>query len=90
MKQIRITAPGSVSDGAGLRAHHGQVVSVNDDLARAWIAAGHAEAAPEEHRTGAKPDKRTATRTAPRKAAAKTLAPPDAPAGGDTDAGKQT
>ncbi|MCX4686768.1 hypothetical protein OG401_21045 [Kitasatospora purpeofusca] len=40
--RIRITAVGSVSDGEGLRFRHGQVVDVDDDLAAAWIRAGHA------------------------------------------------
>ncbi|MFD0344013.1 hypothetical protein ACFVH0_36005 [Streptomyces sp. NPDC127117] len=67
--RIRITAAGSVSDGAGLRVQSGQVVTVDDDLARSWIAAGHAieETTSDSVRTGGQ-GKQTATRRAPRKA----------------------
>ncbi|MFF7365821.1 hypothetical protein [Streptomyces sp. NPDC008125] len=81
--RIRIIAPGSVSDGAGLRAQGGQIVDVAEDLARGWIAAGHAEAAPEERRTAGRTGKQAATRRAPRKAAAASPAAPDASAPGD-------
>ncbi|MFI7014146.1 hypothetical protein [Streptomyces sp. NPDC050164] len=63
--RIEITAVPSVSDGTGNRYRTGQVVTVDDDLARAWVAAGHAR---ESGKTAAK---RTATRRAPRTASAK-------------------
>ncbi|GGV80477.1 DUF7302 family protein [Streptomyces thermoviolaceus] len=72
--RIRITAVTSVSDGAGHRYRSGQVADVTDDLAAAWIAAGHAEQADEEQTPPASPKqaaKRTATRRAPRKATRK-------------------
>ncbi|MFC8442670.1 hypothetical protein ACFUJT_31485 [Streptomyces griseoincarnatus] len=78
-RRIRITSVTSVSDGAGHRYGHGQVVEVDDDLATAWIAAGHAE--PDRGKRTAKgadkpvrqaaDGRQKATRRAPRNAAAK-------------------
>ncbi|MFI8988657.1 hypothetical protein ACIG63_27215 [Streptomyces antimycoticus] len=71
--RIRITAVTSIADGTGNRYRSGQVADVNDDLATAWIAAGHAEPAEQPDGQQAPPDtpkqasKRTATRRAPRK-----------------------
>jgi hypothetical protein len=80
MTRIRITSATSVSDGAGNRYGAGQVVSVPDDLATAWLAAGHAEpyeaAVPQRQvgtsRRQAADGRRRATRQAPRTAATKT------------------
>ncbi|MFE2936669.1 hypothetical protein [Streptomyces sp. NPDC059278] len=68
--RIQIIASGSVADGAGNRYQSGQTVTVDDDLARSWIAVGHAieETAGESTRTGGQGGKRTATRQAPHKA----------------------
>ncbi|MFC8176532.1 hypothetical protein [Streptomyces sp. NPDC057325] len=71
--KIRITSVTSVSDGAGGRYRHGQVVDVDDDLARSWIAAGHARPADEtddetQERKASAQHKRTATKRAPRTA----------------------
>lgn len=71
--RIRITSATSVSDGAGHRYRGGQVVDVDDDLAAAWVAAGHA-AREREPRTapknsgraqGRKPTAAKGARTAP-------------------------
>ncbi|MFC8155863.1 hypothetical protein ACFUO0_17680 [Streptomyces cinereoruber] len=43
--RIRIVSVASVADGAGHRYSNGQTVTVDDDLARSWIAAGHARPA---------------------------------------------
>ncbi|PWJ07921.1 hypothetical protein DKG34_10990 [Streptomyces sp. NWU49] len=87
-RRIRITSATSVSDGAGHRYGHGQVVEVDDDLAAAWIAAGHAEPDSSKSTTkGRGADKpvrqaadgrRRATRRAPRTAAAKAAGASDA------------
>ncbi|MGK5529357.1 hypothetical protein [Streptomyces sp. URMC 129] len=68
--RIRITAVTSVADGHGNRYGHGQVADLDEDLARAWLAAGHAEPATEQDQDEAPAPrparKRTATRRAPR------------------------
>ncbi|WP_030744458.1 hypothetical protein [Streptomyces sp. NRRL F-5135] len=85
--RIRITAVTSVSDGAGRRYWSGQVTTVDDDLARAWIQAGHAvpadRATKTEDRTKPSGRKRTATRQAPNKAAPPAT-PPAAPSTPDS------
>lgn len=100
-RRIRITSVTSVSDGAGHRYGHGQVVEVDDDLATAWIAAGHAEPDSSKPTTkgkgAAKPvrqaadGRRQATRRAPRTTAAKASGATDAEAaavrGSDNDDG---
>jgi hypothetical protein len=78
--RIEITAAPSVADGKGRRYRTGQVVDVDEGLARAWVAAGHAR------RAGKQAAKRTATRPAPNSATAKEdgqapTAPPGAEAG---------
>ncbi|MFD5050871.1 hypothetical protein ACFWMH_10570 [Streptomyces tendae] len=77
--RIEIIAVPSVSDGKGLRYRTGQVVDVDDDQARAWVAAGHAR-----RTSGKQADKRTATRQAPNtaksKATPKPTSKPSAPA----------
>lgn len=72
--RIRITAVTSVADGRGRRYRSGWEGDVPDQLGRAWVAAGHAEAlegqdGEEPHSEREKPrTRRTATRRAPRKA----------------------
>lgn len=61
--RIEILAVPSVADGAGNRYRTGQVVDIDEDLARAWVDAGHARST-----SGKQAAKRTATRTAPRTA----------------------
>ncbi|KMS69796.1 hypothetical protein ACH49_25995 [Streptomyces leeuwenhoekii] len=87
-RRIRITSVTSVSDGAGRRYGHGQVVEVDDELAAAWIAAGHAEphsgtptsqSADRPVRQAAD-GRRRATRRAPRDAGAKAAGATDAEA----------
>lgn len=73
--RIEIIAVPSVSDGKGLRYRTGQVVDVDDDQARAWVAAGHAR-----RTSGRQADKRTATRRAPNTAKSKATPKPTAPA----------
>jgi hypothetical protein len=68
--RIRITAVTSIADGAGHRYRSGQVVDVDDDLAAAWITAGHAVQADGQQAPPASPKqaaKRAATRRAPRR-----------------------
>ncbi|GAA3301318.1 hypothetical protein [Streptomyces cinereospinus] len=89
-RRIRITSATSVSDGAGNRYGHGQAVEVDDELAAAWIAAGHAEpdtGKPTSDGKGAdKPvrqaadGRRRATRRAPRDTSAKAAGATDAEA----------
>ncbi|MER7076629.1 hypothetical protein [Saccharopolyspora kobensis] len=64
--RIRITADSAIADGRGHRYTSGQVVDVDDTLARNWIAAGHAE--PLGSDTSTRPEAeqpRTATTEAP-------------------------
>jgi len=87
-RRIRITSVTSVSDGMGHRYGHGQVVEVDDELATAWIAAGHAE--PDSSKPTAKgkgaakpvrqarDGRRQATRRAPRDTSAKAAGATDA------------
>jgi hypothetical protein len=70
--RIEILAVPSVSDGAGNRYRTGQIVDIDEDLARAWVAAGHARST-----SGKAAAKRTATRPAPRTAAPKPKEPDD-------------
>lgn len=89
-RRIRITSVTSVSDGAGHRYGHGQVVEVDDELAASWISAGHAEPDSSKSTTkgkgAAKPvrqaadGRRQATRRAPRTTAAKAAGATDAEA----------
>lgn len=67
MRRIRITSVTSVADGAGRRYTHGQAPEVDDDLAAAWIAAGHAE--PYTAAKRGKGGRQQATRPAPRNTA---------------------
>jgi hypothetical protein len=74
MKKIRITSVTSVADGAGHRYNDGQVAEVDETLATAWIAAGHAEpytATKRETGTGKPTGRRQATNTPPRNTAKK-------------------
>lgn len=71
--RIRITAVTSVADGAGNCYRSGQVADVADDLATAWIAAGHAEPTDTAPATAKQARKRTATRRAPRTATPKNV-----------------
>ncbi|WP_228181986.1 hypothetical protein [Streptomyces anulatus] len=71
MARVRITSATSVADGAGGRYQHGQVVDIDDGLAKAWIAAGHAESSKDEPATGRPEGRREATRRAPRTTAKK-------------------
>ncbi|GGV86732.1 hypothetical protein GCM10010294_67720 [Streptomyces griseoloalbus] len=89
-RRIRITSVTSIADGAGHRYGHGQVVEVDDELADAWIAAGHAE--PDSSRATtkgkgagkpvrqARDGRRQATRRAPRDTSAKAAGATDAEA----------
>lgn len=85
-RRIRITSVTSVSDGAGRRYGHGQVVEVEDKLAAAWIAAGHAEPHSGKPTSQDRPvrqaadGRRRATRRAPRDAGAKAAGATDAEA----------
>ncbi|MFG2683157.1 hypothetical protein [Streptomyces sp. NPDC048392] len=81
--RIEITAIPSVSDGMGLRYRTGQVVDVDDDQARAWVAAGHAR-----RTSGKQAAKRTATRQAPNTAKSKATTKPSAPGEGQGNAGE--
>ncbi|GGZ27979.1 hypothetical protein [Streptomyces nitrosporeus] len=69
MRRIRITSVTSVSDGAGRRYTHDQTPEVDDDLAVAWIAAGHAE--PYTAKRSTRGGRQQATRPAPRNTAKK-------------------
>lgn len=72
MARVRITSATSVADGAGGRYQHGQVIDIDDTLADAWIAAGHAEAAKGAPLGDQGPgSRRQATRRAPRSTAKK-------------------
>lgn len=72
MRRIRITSVTSVADGAGRRYAYDQTPEVDEDLAAAWIAAGHAEPyTAKQNSGGGKGGRQQATRPAPRNAAKK-------------------
>ncbi|URM90413.1 hypothetical protein LUW75_10860 [Streptomyces sp. MRC013] len=84
--KIEITSVTSVSDGAGRRYRHGQVVDVDDELAAAWIQAGHATRATAKPAAGAKVGQgkggqRRGTRQAPRTTSTAPAGPPSTPPG---------
>jgi hypothetical protein len=89
MKKIRITSVTSVADGAGHRYNDGQVAEVDETLATAWIAAGHAEpytATKRETGKGKPAGRRQATNTPPRNTATKAARATSAEAGKNADA----
>lgn len=71
MRRIRITSVTSVADGAGRRYTHDQTPEVDEDLAAAWIAAGHAEPYNAKRSSNGKGGRQQATRNPPRNAAKK-------------------
>jgi hypothetical protein len=93
MKKIRITSVTSVADGAGHRYNDGQVAEVDETLATAWIAAGHAEpytATKRETGKGKPTGRRQATNTPPRNTATKAAGATSAEAGKNADADADT
>lgn len=71
------------SDGAGRRYTSGQVVDIEDGIAKSWIGHGYAEPVEGEKRTATAAAPRTAakkTAPSPRKGAKRTAAKKTAPA----------
>lgn len=87
MRRIRITSVTSVADGAGHRFTHDQTPEVDEELAAAWIAAGHAEPYTARRASGGKGGRQQATRTPPRNTAKKAGATSSEAAESPTDAG---
>lgn len=83
MRRIRITSVTSVADGTGRRYTHDQTPEVPDELATAWIAAGHAEAYT-ARRSGKGGGRQQATRP-PQRNTAKKAAGATSPEAGKND-----
>ena len=73
--KIRIVASTTISDGQGHRYRQGQVADVDDELAHAWIEAGHATEASRGDQVDERPEPvepETATNEPPKSTATRT------------------